>query len=57
MLTNAFRVLVNNPVKENFYGKRKKKTINNLTVFFISPKSDVKTFLKEIINQCFKSTR
>ena len=25
MLTSAFRTLVNNPVKENFYGKRKKK--------------------------------
>ena len=27
MLTSAFRVLIKNPVKENFYGKRK-KTIN-----------------------------
>ena len=35
---SVFRVLVNNPVKENFYGKRKKKTINILTVFFISHK-------------------
>ena len=34
---SVFRVLVNNPVKENFYGKRK-KTINILTVFFISHK-------------------
>ena len=46
MLTSALRVLVNNRVKESFYGKRKKKTINNLIVFFISHKSDVKTFLK-----------
>ena len=47
MLTSVFRVLVNNPVKESFYGKRKKKAINNLTVFFfIFHKSDVKTFLK-----------
>ena len=39
---SVFRVLVNNPVKENFYGKRKKKkTINILTVFFISHKSVV----------------
>ena len=37
--------LVKNPVKENFY-RKKKKTINVLTVFFISHKSDVKTFLK-----------
>ena len=40
---NALRTLVNNPIKESFYGKRKK---NILTVFFISHKSDVKTFLK-----------
>ena len=42
MLTSALRVLVNNPVKESFYGK--KKTINILTLFFISHKNDVKTF-------------
>ena len=44
--------LVKNLIKENFYGKRKKKTINVLTVFFISHKSDVKIFLKLILNQC-----
>ena len=27
MLTSALRKLVNNPVKENFYGKRKKKQL------------------------------
>ena len=37
MLMSVFRVLVNNPVKENFYGKRKKKTINILTIFFLFP--------------------
>ena len=37
------RVLVNNLFKEKFYEKRK-KIINILTVFFISYKSDVKTF-------------
>ena len=52
MLTSAFRALVKNPVKENFYGKRKEKTVNILTVFFISHKSDVKTFLKWIVNEC-----
>ena len=46
MLTSAFRVFVNNLVKESFYEKRKKKTINVLTAFFIFHKSDVKTFLK-----------
>ena len=46
MLTNALRALINNSFKESFYGKRKKKVINVLTVFFISHKSSVKTFLK-----------
>ena len=46
MLTSVFRALVKNPVKESLYVKRKKKTINVLTVFFISHKSDVKIFLK-----------
>ena len=31
--------------------KKKEKTINVLTTFFISHKSDVKTFLKWIVNQ------
>ena len=31
----CLRTLVNNPVKENFYKKRKKKKINTLTAFFI----------------------
>ena len=44
MLTSALRALVNNPVKESFYGKRKKKTINSLTAFFISHKSNIKLF-------------
>ena len=44
--------LVKNLIKESFYGKRKKKTINILTAFFIFHKSDVKTFLKWILNQC-----
>ena len=43
MLTNIFRALVNNSFKKSFYEKKK---INILTVFFISYKSDVKTFLK-----------
>ena len=34
-----------------------KKTINILTIFFIFHKSDVKTFLKQIVNQCSKDTR
>ena len=52
MLTNVLRTLIKNPIKESFYGKRE-KTINILTVFFfISHKSDVKTFLKWIFNEC-----
>jgi len=54
MLTDALRVWVNNLFKENLYGKRKK--INILIVFFISHKSDVKNFLKWIINHYFKGT-
>ena len=56
ILTNVIRALVNNPFKENFYGKRKEKTINVLTAFFISYKSGIKTFLKWIVNQCPKDT-
>ena len=46
MLTSVFRALVNDLVKESFYGEKK----NVLTVFFffffIFHKSAVKTFLK-----------
>ena len=44
------KALVNNLIKKKFYGE--KKTINVLTAFFIFHKSDVKTFLKWILNQC-----
>ena len=47
-LASALRTLVKNIVKKVF--KRKKKTINILTVFFIFHKSDVKTFLELIVN-------
>ena len=50
MLTNVLKALVNNPVKKSFYKKRN-KSINILAVFFIFHKSDVKTFLKLIVNQ------
>ena len=55
MLTNTLRVLVNNPFKEIFMGK--KKTINVLTAFFIFHKRCVKTFLKWIVNQGPKDIR
>ena len=56
MLMDALRVMVNNSFKESFYGQEK-KTINVLTVFSISHKSGVKTFLKWIVNHCLKGTR
>ena len=46
MLINALRTIVNNLFKKKNYGKRKKKAINVFTVFFISHKSYVKTFIK-----------
>ena len=49
MLTSALKALVKNPIKESFY--RKKKSINVLVAFFISHKSDVKTFFNWILNQ------
>ena len=46
-----YRVLIKNPVKEMLIGKgKKKKTINGLTVFFISYKSNIKIFFNWIIN-------
>ena len=54
MLTSVLRVLVKNQVKESFYGKKKK--INVLTAFYISHKSDIKTFFNWILNQCPKGT-
>ena len=49
MLKDAFRAMVNNLFKENFYEKRK-NAINVLTAFFIYHKSGVKTFIKWIVN-------
>ena len=58
MLTNVFRVMVNNQFKEFFFmgkEKKKKKPINVSTAFFISYKNSVKTFLKWIVNHCPKN--
>ena len=59
MLTCTLRLrsLINNPIKKKFLWKMKKKTINVLTTFFIFYKSDVKIFLKWIVNQYSKGTR
>ena len=51
---DVIRVMVINSFKESFYGE--KKTINILTTFSISHKSDVKTFLKQILNYYPKDT-
>ena len=56
MLIDVLRVMINNPFKESFYGKRKKKAINILTTFLISHKSSVKNFIKWIVNHCPKGT-
>ena len=55
MLINVFKVLVNNLFKESYY--RKKKIFNVFYSFFISHKSDIKTFLKWIVNQFPKDIR
>ena len=46
MLTNTFRALVNNLFKKKNLWEKKKKVMIILTVFFVSQKSSVKTFLK-----------
>ena len=46
MLTDALKTMVNNLFKKKKFTE-KKKTINILTIFFfISHKSNIKTFLK-----------
>ena len=57
MLTSVLRALVKNSVKENFRGEKKKKTMNVLIAYFVSYKSDVKTFIKWIVNQYPKGIR
>ena len=55
MLTNVFKVLVNNSFKESYYGE--KKYLIFFTGFFISHKSGIKTFLKWIVNEFPKDIR
>ena len=56
MLISPFKILVKNPIKKNFYGKRKKKQLIFWQFFLFSHKSDVKTFFNWIFNQCLKGT-
>ena len=55
MLTNALRALIKNPVKERFYGKKKKKTINVLTVFSFFIKAMSKLFLIRFITSSLRA--
>ena len=55
MLTSAVGHWLTIQLKKVFMEKEK-KTINVLITFFISHKSNIKTFLKWIINQCPHST-
>ena len=48
---NVLRVLVNNPFKEIFYGKK----INILIAFFIFHKSCVKTFLNRLLTNALRA--
>ena len=50
MLMSALKVLVNNPIKENFYEKRKKK-VAIMWFFSLPPKFDMKLELYHVINQ------
>ena len=56
MLTSALGHWLIIYIKKVFMGNEK-KVINILTVFFISHKSGIKTFLKWIIKECPKGTR
>ena len=55
MLTNIFKVLVNNSFKKSYY--REKKYLMFFTGFFIFHKSGIKTFLKWIVNEFPKDIR
>ena len=55
MVTIVLKILIKDSIKKKNLWKKKKKFIV-LTVFSISHKSDVKTFLKWILNRCPKDT-
>ena len=55
---NALKTFVSkNHFRNVLMEKKKKKTINVLTVFSIFHESDVKTLLKLFVNNCSKSIR
>ena len=55
---NALKTFVSkNHFRNVLMGKKKKKTINILTAFFIFHESDIKTLLKLFVNNCSKSIR
>ena len=51
MLTNVFRAMINNPFKESFYKKRKKKkkAINVFDNFFYFQAIEVSLFLRKLL--------
>ena len=53
MLTDTLKTIVNNLFKENFYEKKKINVLQFFPLIFYG--SNVKTFLKLIINQCLKA--
>ena len=55
ILTSVLRILINNPVKKNFY--KKKKKINILTIFFISIKVISKLFKNRLFSNVLKTLR
>ena len=56
ILTSVLRILINNPVK-NFFYKKKKKKINILTIFFISIKVMSKLFKNRLFSNVLKTLR
>ena len=52
MLTSALMTLIKNPIKESFYGKRKKIYI--LTAFFIFHKSGFKTSITGFLTSALR---
>ena len=55
MLIDVLRELINNLFKESFYMKKKKKTINILTVFSFLIKVMLKFFLNKLLTNVLKT--
>ena len=55
MLTSALRALVKNPIKKNFYGKRKKKQLMFCQFFSFSIKVMSKRSLTEFLTSVLRA--